>query len=147
MSSKSDSRLRKTATLAQLRHSAEYATIAGMEQVQGFYELAYLLPATLDEEAATQVAGSLRDTVANKKAVITDENLPRRRVFAYPVKRHREGYFGWIRFVAAPDLIGQLTAAATGQQDILRVSVTKAQTEQRRERKERKRPAAKPPSK
>lgn len=111
-----------------------------MEQQSTYYELSYLLAETLDEEGAMRVAGSLRDSIEKARAAIIEDGLPKKRALAYPIKRQSHAYFGWIRFMATPEVIAGIESAIKKETEVLRSSLIKTKPEARRETKARRKP-------
>jgi ribosomal protein S6 len=63
------------------------------------YEADYILKGDLDEEKALEASESFRKLIENEQGIITQESKPQKQNLGYPIKKHRAGYFGSLKFI------------------------------------------------
>lgn len=88
------------------------------------YELAYLLSPSLNEEEALTSGEKLTTLIEESKGMIRHAEAPRKRQFAYPVKKQKSGYFGWATFAIAPEYLTALGKKLKNQEGLLRYLMT-----------------------
>lgn len=100
---------------------------------QNLYELAYFIsPQVKDDEVASYL-GKLRELITGNKGEISKEEIPHRRRLAYPIKHHKDGYFGYFHFTAPAKSTKEMDSALILDSSILRhliVAVDKKQITQ-----------------
>jgi ribosomal protein S6 len=92
------------------------------------YELAYHVLPTVAEGEVTSVTDELKAILTEHHATITDEEAAERFELAYEIEKYLEGkyrrfasaYFGWIRFTAAADVVGEITTEVETHKKVLR---------------------------
>lgn len=100
---------------------------------QKTYELAYFIsPQVKDDEVASRL-GKLKELIASKKGEVTKEEMPRRRRLAYPIRHHRDGFFGYFHFSSPVEGAKEISDSLLMDPTILRhlvITVDKKQTAQ-----------------
>ncbi len=100
------------------------------------YEVAYLVSSALAEDKASTAILPVKDFLASKNVVVSAEELPKFRRLAYPIRVPAPGgkkqtfdsaSFGWIRFEAEADTIGEVKKLLVNIHDIIRFLITKAE--------------------
>lgn len=94
-----------------------------MESEPRQYELAYLLSPSIPEEEALGHTHKLNNLIEEGRGLIQHAEQPSRRRLAYPVKKERNAYFGWISFRCEPAHITLLEKRLKTQSDLLRFMV------------------------
>lgn len=93
------------------------------------YEVGFHVVSTISEEEASKVMESVRAELKKAGSEIISESSPKKMTLAYTVERavsgsrnekHRETYFGWIKFEALPETIPPLQTVLRGMPEILR---------------------------
>ncbi len=100
------------------------------------YEAAYLVSPALAEDKASTAILPVKDLLASKNVVVSAEEAPKFRRLAYPIRVPAPGgkkqtfdsaSFGWIRFEAEADTIGEVKKLLVTIHDIIRFLITKAE--------------------
>lgn len=91
-----------------------------MHSDQKNYELAYILTSSIPEGEVSAVVAKLATIIQEQNGVIRRQEEARKRQLAYPVKKERVAYFGWITFSMVPELITELKKKLAGEAQILR---------------------------
>lgn len=84
------------------------------------YELAYLLSPAVAEGDTLNWAGRIAKLIEESKGMVRHQENPRKIRLAYPVKKERSAYFGWITFTAAPDLLSMLEKRMKSAENVIR---------------------------
>lgn len=96
------------------------------------YELAYLLSPSVPEGEALEYAGKLSALIEGQNGAIRRVEPPRKRRLAYPVKKERNGYFGWTTFAAIPSAVAAIDKKAKEMPQVLRHLIVEEEIETRR---------------
>lgn len=88
------------------------------------YEIAYFLSSSIAEDNVPEHVQKVRDLLSKYDCEITKEELPKIRPLAYPIKREKTGYFGYLQFKAGPDKIKEINSALALTDFLLRHLVT-----------------------
>lgn len=109
-------------------------TVTDPELVR-LYEISYLVSPALAEDKASSALLPLKDLLAGKNVVVSAEEAPRSRRLAYPIRTASVGgkkqvfdsaSFGWIRFEAEAETIGEAKKLLTSSSGIVRFLIVKA---------------------
>ena len=84
------------------------------------YECAYLLKPSIPETEVNDYAFRMTHTIEENKGVIMYAQEPRNRMLAYPIKKERRAYFGWIDFRLPPERITDVVKTMKGAEYLLR---------------------------
>lgn len=84
-----------------------------MDGEQKIYELGYLLTPLIPEDGLDGEISVLRNLIENKHGLIISEEKAKMHRLAYTIiKRHfgrfDSAYFGWVKFMAVPEMIGEI---------------------------------------
>ena len=79
-----------------------------MENERKIYEIGYLLTPLVSEENLAEEAGSLRKLIEDRGGFVINEGQPKTRRLAYPIAKMESAYFGWLKFMASPETIGEI---------------------------------------
>jgi len=93
------------------------------------YELAYIFSPSVSEGEVLTYAGKINTLVEEAKGVIKRAEEPKKRLLAYPVKKQKSGYFGWITFSLAPSELKILQKKIMGHSWLLRCLLTEEEVE------------------
>src|SRR3989338_5410452 len=91
-----------------------------MEKSPKKYELAYLLSPAIAEEDTLNWTGRIARIIEEAKGMVRHQENPRKIRLAYPVKKERSAYFGWITFTATPDLLSMLEKRMKTAENVIR---------------------------
>lgn len=91
-----------------------------MNPDQKNYEFAYLLRPSVPEAEVSAVVAKLAAIIQEHNGTIRRQEEPRKRQLAYPVKKERLAYFGWITFSASPEVLAGLKKKLAGETEVLR---------------------------
>ena len=69
------------------------------------YELAYLLSSAISEEEVLARAGEITTLIEENKGVLKHSENPKKVKLAYPVKKEKTAFFGYITFTIDPELV------------------------------------------
>ena len=100
---------------------------------KNLYELAYFISPQIKDEEVASYLGKLKGLIVTKNGEITKEEIPHRRRLAYPIKRHKDGFFGYFHFTSPAKSAKEINNALILDSSILRhliVLVDKKQTNQ-----------------
>ena len=89
------------------------------------YEGLFILKPELKEEELKNAYKAIGDSVTKNGGTITKEEPWGKRLFAYPVKKAKEGYYYKLDFTAPPSVVAKLEGACKLNADILRTMITK----------------------
>lgn len=99
------------------------------------YEISYLVSPALAEDKAGAALLPLKDLLAGKNAAVSAEESPKFRRLAYPIRTASVGgkkqvfdsaSFGWIRFEAEAEVIGEAKKLLASSLDVVRFLIVKA---------------------
>lgn len=79
-----------------------------MEKETKMYEIGYLLSPLISEEKLDEEISALRKLIEDRKGFIMNESRAKSQSLAYPVKGFNSAYFGWIKFVASPEVLPEI---------------------------------------
>ncbi len=91
-----------------------------VQQIQKRYELAYILDSSISEEDVLTHVGKFTTLIENAGGVLNRSENPRRRQLAYPVRKQKTAYFGWITFSANPISLASLEKKLKTYEGLLR---------------------------
>lgn len=97
------------------------------------YELGFILVPTTPETEVPAKVDAFKSLVTKLEGVITAEGNPEFIDLAYTMEKtvgskkskYSQGYFGWIKFEAAPDTLVALKKALDGEADLIRYILIK----------------------
>lgn len=104
-------------------------------ELMRLYEISYLVSPALAEDKAGAALLPLKDLLAGKNAAVSAEEAPKFRRLAYPIRTASVGgkkqvfdsaSFGWIRFEAEAEMIGEAKKLLASSPDIVRFLIVKA---------------------
>lgn len=91
-----------------------------MEKDQKKYEIAFILAPTIAEGDVLKHSEKIASIVTEGRGMLTHSQMPEKRKLAYPIKKERVGYFGWIKFTGTPDIINEIQKKLPFETSILR---------------------------
>lgn len=110
------------------------------------YELGFILNPEVSEEETRATIGRVEQIVANHGGQIVRVNQWGRRRLAYPIERHRDGFYVFIDMILTPETVLELERTLKVSEIVLRHMVIrrdpKAVQQEREEREEREARAA-----
>jgi small subunit ribosomal protein S6 len=110
------------------------------------YELGFIISPEVSEEETRSILDRLGQIVAQHGGQIVKVNQWGRRRLAYPIQRHRDGYYVFIDMILTPETVIELERTLKVSEIVLRYMVTKrdakAVQKEREEREEREARAA-----
>jgi small subunit ribosomal protein S6 len=110
------------------------------------YELGFILSPEVSEEETRSILDRLGQIVAQHGGQIVKVNQWGRRRLAYPIERHRDGYYVFIDMILTPETVAELERTLKVSEIVLRYMLTKrdakAVQKEREEREEREARAA-----
>lgn len=106
------------------------------------YEVGYQIIPTVQEEKLDGAVNAIRATIEQAHGSLVSEGAPELMKLAYPIERHEHGknteydrgYFGWIKFEAAPETLKTLDEAFKHDANILRFIIFRTVREETRAR-------------
>ena len=84
------------------------------------YELTYILAPTLTSDQVLQQTSGVESFIQSKEGVIVKSEKTGAQVLAYPVKKHRSGYFVMSEFQAAEGTISDIKVHVDSNGQVLR---------------------------
>ena len=102
------------------------------------YELHYTIKAGTPEDAASK-AGMVVGLIEKEHGIIVSQIPPALKALAYPIRKEREAYIGWIHFMVKPDITPKLEAHLRAEPSLLRSLLTRTQKEDRTSEPSRRR--------
>jgi ribosomal protein S6 len=101
------------------------------------YELAYMLVPTISESEVTEKVTDLKNAITVVEGSVASEGAPEFIDLAYQIEKNvkskkmkwNQGYFGWIKFTAAPEKLEALKKAYDGNLDLMRYMLIKTDIE------------------
>jgi len=110
------------------------------------YELGLIINPEVSEEETRAVLDRVEQIVANYGGQIVRVNQWGRRRLAYPIERHREGFYVFVDMILTPETVSELERTLKVSETVLRHMVKKrdpkAVQKEREEREEREARAA-----
>lgn len=110
------------------------------------YELGFILNPEVSEEETRTLLERVEQIVANYGGQIVKINQWGRRRLAYPIERHRDGFYVFIDMILTPETVAELERTLTVSEIVLRHMVKrrdpKTVQKEREEREEREARAA-----
>ena len=91
----------------------------------GTYEIVAVLRADLDEEALGAALDAISKRITDNGGSVTGVDRWGKRKFAYPIKKHRDGFYALIVFGLDAARIPTLRQTLGLQEDVLRLTVSK----------------------
>lgn len=79
-----------------------------MEKNPKKYEIAFVLPSSIAEEAMAEHTQKIAAVIEAEAGIISHSESPRKHRLAYPIGKEQNGYFGWIKFTALPEAIAAI---------------------------------------
>jgi len=114
------------------------------------YELAFILNPEVNEEQTRGILDRVEQIVANYGGQIVRVSQWGRRRLAYPIERHRDGFYVFIDMILTPETVTEIERTLTVSEIVLRHMVRKrdpkAVQKEREEREARAAAAAAPPA-
>ncbi len=97
------------------------------------YELGYLLVPTIIESEVDTAVATLKNTLASVEGSVISEGTPEFIDLAYQIEKNvkskkmkwSQGYFGWIKFTAAPETLEALKKAFDANLELMRYMLIK----------------------
>jgi len=102
------------------------------------YEISYLVKADDDQSAAVEVA-AVSGAIEKEHGIVTSQNSPARKALSYPVDGAKDCWWGWIKFMAKPEVLSAIERELKEIKQIFRFSVFKINKADMAERPARKR--------
>lgn len=102
-----------------------------MSQEVKNYELAYLLSPSLEEADALAHTAKIAGLIQDAGGVTRKSEAPRKRSLAYPIRKSRQAYFGWITFNAESGAIGTIEKKIKDLKEMLRHFIVEEEVETR----------------
>lgn len=84
------------------------------------YELAFILNPEVNEEQTQAILGRVDQVVANYGGRIVKVNQWGRRRLAYPIERHRDGFYVFIDMILTPETVNELERTLRVSEEVLR---------------------------
>ncbi len=94
-----------------------------MEEKNNNYELSFWFSSRLDEKAIEQKFDNLLKQLEKSSALIIFSQSPQLKQLAYPVKKERNAYFGYIQFELSKDSLARLEEGLRLNDDLIRFMV------------------------
>ncbi len=69
------------------------------EEKTRLYEFGYVLKGDLGEEKALEISELIRKALEDEQGIIIKENKPQKQNLGYPIKNHKIGYAGFLKFI------------------------------------------------
>ena len=107
--------------------------MASEEIKQNLYELAYFISPQIKEDEIVSHINKIKGLITSKKSEVAKEEIPHQRRLAYPIGRHKEGFFGYFHFSSSPKSVREISDALTLDSSVLRhllITVTTKQSAQ-----------------
>jgi len=96
------------------------------------YELSFWLSPQLDEKAIEQKFDSLLKQIEKLGALIIFNQSPQLKQLAYPIKKERNAYFGYIQYMLSKDSSVRLKEEIMLDNDIIRFMILNKPKEEKR---------------
>jgi len=102
-----------------------------ISQVKRHYELSFWFSSQLDESQVEPELNKILKEIEKLEGVLTFNQLPQLKQLAYPIKKERNGYFGYIKFDCNSDKIEILKKKMDLFQHILRYLIVRIPDEKK----------------
>lgn len=102
-----------------------------MEQKIVNYELSFWFSSQLEEKAIEQKFGNLLKQLEKLGALITFSQSPQLKQLAYPLKKERNAYFGYIQFKLSKDSLAHLEEKLRLNNDLIRFMILNVQSKEK----------------
>jgi len=89
------------------------------------YELAFILNPEVNEEQTRTILGRVEQVVANHSGQIVRVNQWGRRRLAYPIQRHRDGFYVFVDMILTPETVSELDRVLKVSEEVLRHMIKK----------------------
>jgi len=89
------------------------------------YEGMFIINPALNEEGLEQAISFIEEEIAKNGGEIKERDRWGRRRLAYPISRHREGFYYRLGFLASEKTVEQLKKSSRLNESILRTLITK----------------------
>ena len=110
------------------------------------YELGFILNPEVSEEQTRAILDRVQTIVANYGGQIVKVNQWGRRRLAYPIQRHRDGFYIFIDMILTPETVSELDRTLKVSEEVLRHLIKRRDPKAvQKERAEREARAAVPP--
>ncbi len=96
------------------------------ESESTLYEAHYTLKAQNPEDAAAKT-GAIIGMIEKEHGIVAAQTPPSLKTLAYPIKKEREAYVGWIRFMLKPEAAAAFEKQLRTDASVLRSAVMRAQ--------------------
>lgn len=108
-----------------------------MSEENRTYELGYILVPTLPETDVETAVATLKSTITTVEGTVLSEGVPEFIDLAYQIEKNvkskkmkwSQGYFGWIKFTAAPETLEALKKVFDGNLELMRYMLIKTDAE------------------
>lgn len=108
-----------------------------MSEENRTYELGYILVPTLPETDVETAVATLKSTITTVEGAVLSEGTPEFIDLAYQIEKNvkskkmkwTQGYFGWIKFTAAPETLEALKKVFDGNLELMRYMLVKTDAE------------------
>lgn len=90
------------------------------------YELLYIVPAIYAEDELKNVITKIEALLKDEGAEVVKSEVAGKLKFAYPIKRHAQGYYVLAYFNAMGDVLKKISRAIHLDKDVLRFMITSA---------------------
>lgn len=84
------------------------------------YETTFILSPVLDDSGTEQQLSKIEATIVREGGSIKEWDKWGKRRMAFPIKRQSDGYYAFLRFEAAPDIIERISETFKIDENILR---------------------------
>lgn len=96
-----------------------------MEKETKMYEIGYLLTPLIPEEKLDEEISAIRKAIEDRQCLITGEERAKTRRLSYTIKKPPMGsfdaaYFGWIKFIAEPEVLREIDVALGKEPKLIR---------------------------
>lgn len=88
------------------------------------YEIAYLISPDVAEDEVFGEAGKITGFIQDAHGLVGHIEEPRARRLAYPMKKFRNAYFGWMSFTATPERIADLEKRVRAEKSVIRFFIS-----------------------
>ncbi len=92
------------------------------------YEISYLLTSDIPENKLELEVAELKGIIAKNDGIVTLSDLPKIRFLSYPVKKHRQAYFGVVYFNVGTDGLDAIKKTVALNKNVLRFLIVNETT-------------------
>lgn len=93
------------------------------------YEIASLISPEASEEEVFSIAGKITNFLQDAGAIVGKIEEPKKIKLAYPIKKFREAYFGWVKFTLLPEKLAGIEKKIKLEKAIIRYLAVIAEEE------------------